>query len=197
MAKSQHVPQLEAPGSGLPPLELFIGKVGFALYRSMSSHQGATARFKSESQQLISLATSVSEEVGRQRVLIKRVTGIEDSSRFWSVFMVLDHLLIADRLTIKIIENLSQEQDFPQRITIEGIKPQPERGKEVIDEFKHLVQDYILCLEQITHWHSSSYHAHPWFGPLNAYGWHCFTAFHHFIHRRQLYRIIQTLSVSH
>jgi hypothetical protein len=197
MAKSQHVPQLETPGSGLPPLELLIGKVGFALYRSMNSRQGATARFKSESQQLISLATSVSEEVGRQRILIKRIMGIEDSSRFWSVFMVIDHLIIADKLAIKIIENLSQEQNFSQRITIEGIKPQPERGKEVIDEFKQLVQDYILCLEQITHWHSSSAHAHPWFGPLNVHGWHCFMAFHHFIHRRQLHRIIQTLSVSH
>lgn len=71
MAKFQHVPQLEAPGSGLPPLELLIGK---------------------------------------ERVLIKRITGIEDSSRFWSVYMVLDHLLIVDRLTIKIMESLSRER---------------------------------------------------------------------------------------
>jgi uncharacterized damage-inducible protein DinB len=197
MAKSQYVPQLETPGSGLPPLELLIGKVGFALYRSMSSRQGATARFKSESQQLISLATSVSEEVGKQRVLIKRITGIEDSSRFWSVFMVLDHLVIVDKLTIKIMENLSMEKKFSQKIRIEDIKPQPERGKEVIDEFQALIGDYVSCLEEITDWRLKQYHTHPWFGPLNVYGWHCFATLHHFIHRRQLHRIIQTLSVSH
>lgn len=191
-----HIPQLEKHGRGLPSLELLIGKVGFALYRSRSSRQGATARFKSESQQLISLASSVSEEVGKQRVLIKRIMGIEDSSRFWSVFMVLDHLLIADRLTIKIMESLSMEKEFTQEIRIEDIKPQSARGKEVIDEFQCLITDYILCLEKITSWHSKQYHTHPWFGPLNAHGWHCFTAFHHFIHRRQLHRIIQTLSVS-
>lgn len=157
---------------------LLAKKVGFAAYRSIISRHGATAWFKSENQQLISLATSVSEAMGRQRVLIRRVVGIEDSSRFWSVFMVLDHLLIADRLTIKIMESLSANKEFPQQIRIEDIKPLPERGKEVIAEFQQLVEDYVLYLEKITRWHSQQSHPHPWFGPLNIHGWHCFTAFH-------------------
>ena len=194
MIKFQRIPQLETPGSGLPSPELFIGKMGLALYRSVISHHGATTWFKSESQQLIALASSVSEVVGKQRVLIRRVVGIEDSSRFWSVFMVLDHLLIADRLTIKIMESLSATKEFPQQIRIEDTKPLPDRGEEVIAEFQQLVEDYVLCLEKITRWHSQQSHPHPWFGPLNIHGWHCFTAFHHFIHRRQLHKIIQTLA---
>jgi hypothetical protein len=34
-------------------------------------------------------------------------------------------------------------------------------------------------------------HVHPWFGPLDAQGWHCLAAMHHTIHRRQVERIIK------
>jgi hypothetical protein len=37
-------------------------------------------------------------------------------------------------------------------------------------------------------------HAHPWFGPLNAHGWHCLAAIHHTLHRRQLTAILRALS---
>ena len=33
-------------------------------------------------------------------------------------------------------------------------------------------------------------HRHPWFGPLDAAGWHALTAFHTALHRRQIERIL-------
>ncbi len=196
MTKFRPTPQLAAPGSGLPPLELFIGQVGFRLYCLISTHQNATAWLKSENQKIISLASAISEEIGKQKVLIKRITGIEDSSRFWSVFMVIDHLLIVDRIITEMIENLNMERKYLPEIKIAAIKPQVERGKEVIDEFQSLMKDYQLGLKKIVNWYSKQCHIHPWFGPLDVHSWHCFMAFHHFIHRRQLQRIIQTLSIS-
>lgn len=46
------------------------------------------------------------EDHGAIPVLIDRVVGIEDSSRYWSVFMVLDHLRIVDEGMTQIIQAL-------------------------------------------------------------------------------------------
>ena len=44
--------------------------------------------------------------VGR-RVLIRRPPGLEDSSRYWSAFMTLEHLRIVHREMVRIIDALA------------------------------------------------------------------------------------------
>jgi len=184
-------PQLQPPGAGLPPLELFIGKVGFVWYRSMVSWSTATAHLEAENQRIIAYATSVSEEVGKRKVLINRVTGIEDSSRGWSVFMVLEHLIIVTEVTIQVIESLSQEQEFPYKLKIAAIKPHEEVGSEIVPQFQQSVSDYRLRLKAVPKIRSNKRHAHPWFGLLDAHDWHCFSVLHYRVHRRQLQKIIE------
>jgi hypothetical protein len=38
--------------------------------------------------------------------------------------------------------------------------------------------------------------SHPWFGPLDASGWHAMAGSHMAIHRKQIERILQGLSAS-
>jgi hypothetical protein len=52
-------------------------------------------------------------------VLIDRVVGLEDSSRYWTVFMVLDHLRIVDEGISQIIKTLTDDRLFGQEIRIQ------------------------------------------------------------------------------
>jgi hypothetical protein len=56
-------------------------------------------------------------------VLINRIARIEDSSRYWSVFMVLDHLRIVDEGITRIVEELTNDRPFAREVRIQDAKP--------------------------------------------------------------------------
>lgn len=182
--------QLAAPGAGLPFVELMVSRVAFALGRRMMSRAAATAKFDREAALILERAEGVGPEFAARQVLIDRVRGIEDSSRNWSVWMTLDHLVIVDRSIISIIEHLVQERLLNSSVSIAAVKPEPKQTIEVIKNFCHATEDYAERIDQLPSLESRARHEHPWFGPLNAHGWHVLAALHHEIHRKQIERII-------
>lgn len=68
--------------------------------------------FKFEARKIVALAGRASAAQATVPVLIDRVVGIEDSSRYWSVFIVLDHLWIVDEGITQIIETLTDDRLF-------------------------------------------------------------------------------------
>jgi hypothetical protein len=68
-------------------------------------------------------------------VLIDRVVGLEDSSRYWTLFMVLDHLRIVDEGISQIIKTLTDDRLFGQEIRIQDLKPCLQSDSDMINRF--------------------------------------------------------------
>ena len=62
--------------------------------------------FQSERTYILQLASECSDHDAARQVLIKRLRGMEDSSRDWSVFMTLNHLSIVNGGVIRTIQSL-------------------------------------------------------------------------------------------
>ncbi|MBN8548523.1 MAG: DinB family protein [Deltaproteobacteria bacterium] len=187
-------PQLDAPGAGLPTLELLASRAMFALYRRGKDRVAALNDFSRYAELLRVAARSVDTETGSRPVLIKRVFSIEDSSRFWSPYMVLHHLVIVDSSILKVIESLVAGIAVQREARIADVKPSSQSGPEMLEKFDTVCADYAARITKISDLNSTLTHRHPWFGPLNAHGWNCLAAVHHGVHLRQLNAILAAAS---
>lgn len=185
-------PTLAAPGAGLPPLELAIARVVFPIGAALTSWNAALDRFRAEGERILDLVQPLSTTLLTERVLIERIRGIEDSSRFWSPAMVLDHLVIVGDAIGSVVVSLSRSQRPPGETSIAAVKPNPAAGPELVGRFRDLLASYPrLLAEQVKTRDSRTTYPHPWFGELNARQWNVLAAFHQGIHRRQLLAILQ------
>lgn len=189
MATTMPRVQLQPPGAGLPAYELAWLRPGFHFICAVLPQGAALGVFKSEGERVLSLAQTISAEQGAVSVLIDRVIGIEDSSRGWSVFMVLDHLRIVNEGIASIVEALTQDRRFAQEVRIQDVKPSPASGPEAIDRFVASVANYEAAVARLGELGHRMRHPHPWFGPMTAHDWHCLAGIHQLVHRRQIERI--------
>lgn len=183
-------PRLQPPGAGLPTFELFLSHIGFRLSRLATSRQAAEARFLKEGERMLALVRSLDPALAARPILIPRQWGIEDSSRHWSALMVLEHLIIVNKAIAAIIEHLAAAKTFPREVSIAAVKPSRSQDPAVIDRFAGVVDEYVARVGACRALRSEVRHDHPWFGPLDAHGWHCLAAIHQTIHRRQIEAII-------
>jgi hypothetical protein len=185
--------QLAPPGAGVPWWELLWVRPVLRFASAVLSDSRLTARFTSEAAQMCATVARLAPQQAQQRVLIDRITGIEDSSRYWSACMVLEHLRIVDVTIADIIATLSRGAGYAHEIRTADVKPAPSVGREVIAAFSRTVDTYVARTPAALAVQSKARHPHPWFGPLDAHGWHCLAAVHHTLHRRQLGKIIAGL----
>jgi uncharacterized damage-inducible protein DinB len=176
----------------LPLPELLAGRLIFWFRRRLMSREQALVHFRDEASTIRRLAGSLSPADAARPTLIPRIVGIEDSSRNWSVFMTLEHLVIVDESAISILENLTAGKTLPTRFSTANVKPGPVKDGEVLQRFSRTVERYAQTLGKLPSLRTHAKQAHPWFGPLDAHGWHCLAAMHHAIHRRQIERILKT-----
>ncbi|MBX9671768.1 MAG: DinB family protein [Candidatus Obscuribacterales bacterium] len=192
-----HNPKLEKPGAGLPFFEWFVAKFFIVPSRLRASTVvSSIEQFKSESAKIIDLAKSVPPELLHERRLIPRLRGLEDSSRFWSVAMTLQHLVIVGNGMTAIIKALSEgKTNLPRRGTAD-VKPSPEvNAAEIISQFEEMVTNLVATVEKLDFKaHPHNKHPHPWFGPFSATQWLAFAAPHTAIHKHQIREIISRLS---
>jgi uncharacterized damage-inducible protein DinB len=188
--------QFQPPGSGLPVPELLLARSLFWLRRQFISRAQALRHFLSEADIIRQVAERLAPDDAARPVLIPRIFGIEDSSRNWSVLMTQQHLIIVDDLIASIIEHLASGRTLTMRVSTAAVKPELIRNPVVLQRFKWSVESYVRKLENLPSLRTRVTHVHPWFGPLNAHGWHCLAAIHHTIHRRQVERILSELQRS-
>jgi hypothetical protein len=188
-------PQILQPaGAGLPFFEIMLLRPAFKLKCFASSQEAASKEFRSEADKILQIVQETEAEKRAIPFLIKRVTGIEDSSRNWSIYMVLDHLRIVDDGVARFVEILTNGGAVERKTRIQDIKPDRHAGTETIERFTDAVQRYERTISRLGKLGRSARHAHPWFGPLNAHEWHCLAGVHQGIHRQQIERIRQGLA---
>jgi hypothetical protein len=182
-------PQLAAPGAGLPAPELFIARRIFALKHWLGSRQSFSDEFARGRLAVAAAVASCPARRRGERVLIPRLRGLEDSSRFWSVWMTLDHLRITNLAFARIITSLGSGSVPEGRASTADVKPDPAVAEEVEAAYEascDAVRDAVASVPDLR---TAVRFEHPWFGPLDASGWQALAAMHLGIHRTQIARI--------
>lgn len=191
---------LQPPGTGLPIHERMMLNFMFKSGAAILSDKRALRLFERETNELIRIANDDDSYDVFAPLLIPRVIGIEDSSRKWSVAMVLDHLCLTISEMKVAVESLSQGIVPKGEVDIALYKPNPEVGIEIFDRFEQITQSYIESVNSLLRSHdrlaTHPTFPHPWFGSLSSHQWHVLAAAHQAIHRRQAQKIVAMLGVT-
>ncbi len=161
----------------------------------------ALRMFRRGTKELLHLASGEDESYDVfQSLLIPRVIGIEDSSRNWSVMMVLDHLCLTNRDILNVVKSLSDGVVPRGEIDVAMYKPSASLNYDVLDRFREINDEYDDTVARIIQSRGSlqspARFKHPWFGQLSAHQWHCLAMVHQRIHRRHMLKIIAMLGVA-
>ena len=186
-------PKLAPPGAGLPKAELFVARALFAFTRMRGNRDTFNAQFQRERAAIGGLVRSCDAESAARRVLIDRLPGMEDSSRNWSVWMTLDHLRIIHKGLNRTIGALAKGIVPPGQASTAAVKPSPDVTAAVVGHYEKSCDDLIATVAGIPNLKTAARFAHPWFGPLDAAGWHAMAGTHLALHRKQIERIIAGL----
>jgi hypothetical protein len=187
------IPKLDPPGAGLPFPESLIARTLFHWAAWRGTREQFTALFKQERDTIAELVDSLDDRQLSQPVLIDRLRGLEDSSRNWSVLMTLDHLRIVNRNMTDTVLTLSKDLAPNRKVSTAGVKPSPDVTKVVIYEYALGCESFLNSVAAIPNLKTRARLVHPWFGALDASGWHTLIARHMSIHRRQIQSIIAAL----
>jgi len=189
-------PKLAPPGAGLPRPELLVARLLFALRRRTGTPAAFTAHFLAERQAVGALIAPCDAATGARRVLIQRLRGLEDSSRNWSVWMTLDHLRIVHLAVAEIITALKSETVREGTASTAAVKPSPAADIGIIGPYEASCDALLATVAGAPDLKTRARFAHPWFGPLDAAGWHALAGIHLRIHRVQLERIFGGLATA-
>lgn len=194
-ANSSPQANLAAPGAGLPPLQAFLLRhVLFPAFCRTTSWDKALGLFMREGKRLAAAAQSLSSGELQTRVLVRAPMGIEDSSRYWSAAMVLEHLSeVGSRVSTGIVE-LTRNAAVSVKADIAEVKPKGGNDGEIVSAYRAFLEDYADKVMRRTGDRAARNTApHPWFGALTPHRWMCLGAIHQQIHRRQMDRIVAGL----
>lgn len=186
-------PQLAAPGAGLPKIERFVAHRMIRWKAVRTTREQASACFATERAAILVLLPGHDEAALSQPVLIKRLPGLEDSSRYWSLLMVVDHLRIVNREIAEVITTLGAGRRPGREASIAGVKPSPAVTAAVIAEFEQGCEDFQSAVAAVPDLKTAQVFSHPWFGPMDAATWHFMTGFHMRLHRQQMRLILAGL----
>jgi hypothetical protein len=193
-------PRLQPPGAGLPWWELLlIRHLVFPRACRKLTWDAAAQRFQEEGARILVIWDALPAERLGERVLVRRLAGIEDSSRYWSAAMTVEHLNIVGAGIRQAISGLRRGEVPARAARIEDVKPRGEAAPaEVRSAFVRLLADAAEAeaVESAIPRGTGPRYAHPWFGPIDAYQWHCLLTLHQGIHRRQLEAIRDGLGAS-
>ncbi len=189
------VKDLGKAGGGLSRGRAFFLKyLGFPLLNSIISWERALDIFEKEGEKVLSLARSMEKDKLFERVLVPKLFGLEDNSRYYSVAMVIEHLIIVGTALKKRIPSLSQGKKLDKEIKIEEYKPYIEIDDTIIDQYEIFLHSFRKELEEnVDNIYLENRHEHPWFGELKAKDWSVMGAIHQVVHRRQIEAIIRGL----
>jgi hypothetical protein len=188
-------PQLAPPGAGLPWFEaLMVRWFGRRMFLSHLDWDSAQAAIARASSRLTREAMAMDDKTLARRVLIKRLRGLEDSSRYWSPAMVLEHLVITGEMFTDFVVTLSNGRPVADQRGIADIKPSGQLGRTGVARFVEVHEAIPVRLaKEAGPLRDGPTHLHPWFGRLTALDWLALTAVHLGLHAKQ-WRAIRSAS---
>jgi hypothetical protein len=189
-------PKLAPPGAGLAWHQwLFTRWIIGPIASKKTTWEENLAKFARETQKINALIAKTPKEKLRERVLVAPRFGLEDSSRYWSVAMALEHLVIVGTAVTEFAIQLSRGKSPTMKADTAKVKPLGEiSAEEAIQRFETFSSQLEKKLSaEISNKESSLKHAHPWFGPFTTKQWVWLLGVHQGIHRKQIEDILRGL----
>lgn len=192
-------PKLQSPGAGLPFLQSLAARFWIGPYVSkQTSPTQVRERYDHVIEKLTRLVAEIPAEKRAIRVLVEPLMGLEDSSRYWSLNAVLDHLLIVSSAMEAGILSLAAGKlpDLkPDTATVKPKKFDQDMLPEFIARSVPLMKRLDDALSQPgMNFDSPLTLRHPWFGPMNARQWHWLLSAHLTVHYKQAKLIVRGLA---
>ena len=184
--------KLEKAGHGLPKIDaIFLRYIGFPLLKSFISWDNAMKFFEYEGKEVLTLVKDLPKDKLFKKVLIPKIFGIEDNSRYYSPAMVLWHLIYVGECLQEGIVNLSKNEKINFTVKIENFKPFVEIDEDIVERYKNFLNNYRKFIEtNVENKYINNCHSHPWFGYLNPKEWLVMSAIHQMVHQRQIKKIL-------
>lgn len=196
---------MQPPGAGLPFLQRLF--VRHWLYpRLIKTYNGSASidAMRRETARIIDMTAPLDEDAFFTRVLVDPLPGLEDSSRYWSAAMVMEHLIICMRPMTQIAETLAAGKTMNIEVSTATVKPKGGRTLSKADWvklFDNVTNECALRLapiadrpDVVTPAKDAPRLNHPFFGPIHARGWIWVLGVHPTTHRRQVSGIIAGLN---
>ncbi len=190
-------PKLAPPGAGLPWPELLVARLIFGWTRKHTSREQAMENFTRRRNAILQLACGCNAKTGAQRVLIARLRGLEDSSRYWSVFMTLDHLRIVNDSIAGAVTALVSGNVPSRTASTAEVKPTLNADNSVLTAFEQSCTQFEQTVATFPNLTTPTKYPHPWFGPLDAAAWHFMAGVHMNLHLKQIQNILSQLTHPH
>ena len=189
--------KLDKPGAGLPLIErLYLNWYIKPFVAGKEDWAKTREDFISLNERLTGLIEPVPYDKREKQILIDHVRGLEDSSRYWSLAMTLEHLVICHDLMRGVLESLKNGTPPTQSISTADVKPKGLLSGEIaLDEYRKACDKIIAVSKTIEPVHDTigGTAPHPWFGPLTLKQWHWVIYAHTVVHFKQIKQIIKKL----
>lgn len=131
-----------------------------------------------------------------QQILVPRLSGLENSSRYWSIAMTLEHLIIVGEKQKTLITALSQGITPPGRGDTATVKPKGGKpGDQQLAEYRAFIATLRPTLDPLkaAALKSRTRFPHPWMDKINARQWQWLYPAHTHVHYQQIKEIVKGL----
>ncbi len=183
-------PQLAPPGAGLPLVESLVLKLWYGpVVSKRTKRPQCRTQYESVVTKIIQLAEGLTPEQRRTKILVPRLTGLEDSSRYWSLNGVMEHLMIVGEKMQTAILTLASGHVPNEKADVAKVKPL-QSGEDMLEKFKSFAPNLLKNIDAELAKPGMDadrpvFLHHPWFGPINAHQWYWLASVHQVIHYQQ------------
>ena len=189
------ISDLGKSGDGISNIKILMVKhIFFPILNRVISWDKAWDIFDKEGEKIIKLSKKLNQDELFKRILVPKLFGLEDNSRYYSVAMTIEHLLMVGSALQIRVPLLSRGKKITQNVKIEDVKPYKkidENIREKFEEFLNLYRDKLN--NNVKNIHINNTSSHPWFGEFNPKQWSILAMIHQIIHRRQIEAILKGL----
>ncbi len=188
-------PNLAPPGAGIPLIPRLVARYLLLPRAFRGSWDQANALYAKQLSKISALVEATPAPQRTQKALIPRLRGLEDSSRFWSIQMTLEHLNIVGGEVGAGIVMLSRGEVPDKKADTALVKPLGQESFEATwEKFKAMRDHQIQEINrEVKDRQSPATFSHPWFGPFTAHKWNWLLGIHAGIHLQQLREIRKRL----
>ena len=140
--------KLEKAGHGLPKIDaIFLRYIGFPLLKSFISWDNAMKFFEYQGKEILNLVKDLPKDKLFKKVLIPKIFGVEDNSRYYSPAMVLWHLIYVGECLQEGIVNLSKNEKINFTVKIENFKPFVKIDEDIVERYESFLNNYRKFIE--------------------------------------------------
>ncbi len=192
---SKAPPQLDAPGAGIPLLQKLVLRIYIRPFiAAKSSPETSKQTFEKVTAKILKEIEGLTAFEISEPVLVPPQKGLEDSSRYWSIAMTLEHMGIVGRKLGLVVEALSNHLPINEKADIGKLKPFGQMSvAESVEDFKRFAFEEFPKIKVLQADCKNKF-KHPWFGNMIAREWYWLIGAHQMIHLKQIREIKKGLS---